>query len=193
METKKIPRKEFFTKSCQCGMAAFAGLFLLSNDSYSQSDNATDQSEIDKLNKRIRFSQQRFSDLIQHLDNYLDKETRLQLYRNVGESCACVNEDSISEFKGNLKGILDEQLKQNWLKEFNFCEEKGELKLAGKPKEECGCPLVKKGLTPVEFCNCSVGYMKKFYEIVTEKTVETQLDGSILMGDDHCSFTIRFS
>ena len=170
-----------------------AGFLFLSTDSYSRNENRYDQSELDKLKRRISFSQQRFADLIKHLDNYLDKEKRLQLYGKVGESCASVNEDAVAAFKGNLKGILDEQLKQNWLNDYNLDEEKGELKLAGKPKEECGCPLVKKGLTPVEFCNCSVGYMKKFYQIITEKEIEVSLNGSILMGDDHCSFTIKFT
>jgi len=187
-----MDRKDFFTKSCQCGIASFAGLFLLSNNLFGQTaEIASDETEV--LKYKLNFSRQRFSDLIKHLDGYLDEATRHQLYQKVGDSCASTYTDSLSVFKGNLQALLDEQLKQDWLKEYQLNESKGELKLIGKPKSECGCPLVKKGLTPIEFCNCSVGHMKKVYEVVTQKKVQVKLESSILMGNEHCNFTLVFS
>ena len=186
-------RKDFFTKSCQCGIASFAGLLLLSNNTYSQNENGVAPDESEKLKYQIDFSRQRFSDFIKHLDGFLEKEERMQLYSKVGESCASSYESEILKGKGNLKGVLNEQLKQDWLKDYQINEETGEIKLIGQPRENCGCPLVQKGLTPAEFCNCSIGHMKKFYELILDKKIEVRLDGSILMGNESCCFTIKYS
>lgn len=184
-------RKEFFAKSCQCGIATIVGLTLLPESSSAKMTNDSGQTE--QLKNKLNFSQERFSQFLQHLENYLDKENRLQLYRKLGESCAGTYEDAIISFKGNLKGMLEEQLKQDWLKDYHFNEDSGELRLVGKPKTECGCPLVKKGLTPIEFCNCSIGHMKRFYEMITDKRIDVNLNGSILLGNEQCSFTVKIS
>lgn len=185
-------RKDFFNKSCRCGIASLIGLTFIPNASFAQIADDSTQKEVEKIKNNMKFAQQRFSDLLKHLENYIDKETRLKLYENLGESCASVYVDQLTPLKGNLKMMLDEQLKQDWLKEYNLNESAGTLKLIGKPKGKCGCPLVQKGLTPKEFCNCSLGHMKKIYEVVSGKKITVTLDSSILLGNEQCSFTVNF-
>lgn len=184
-------RKEFFTKSCQCGLASFAGIILTADKSFFELNDSADQDDSGKLKYQLDFSRQRFTDLLKHLEIYLEKDKRLKLYQKIGESCASSYGEEIGKFRGNLKGILDEQSNQAWLNDYEFDEEKGEIKLNGNPRDSCGCPLVKKGLTPVEFCTCSTGHIRRIYEIVTGKNVEVRLVSSFLMGDDHCSFEIK--
>jgi hypothetical protein len=186
-------RKEFFNKSCQCGIASLIGLLFFPKDSIAGTHDNLNQKEIEKLKNDINFTQHRFSDLLKHLENFINKESRLQLYQNLGESCADLYVDQLTPLKGNLNMMLAEQLKQDWLQDYTLNESEGTLDLIGKPKEKCGCPLVHKGLTPKEFCNCSLGHMKKIYEVVMEKKVEVEIKKSILMGDEQCNFTIKFS
>lgn len=186
-----MDRKEFFTKTCQCGLASFAGIIL--TGSISGISEISDQDDSARLRYQLDFSRERFTDLLRHLENYVDKERRLELYRNVGESCASSYGEEIGKFRGNLKGILEEQAKQAWLGDYDLDEDKGEIRLNGAPRESCGCPLVRKGLTPAEFCSCSTGHIKRIYEIVTGKNVEVKLTSSFLMGADHCSFAIKIT
>jgi hypothetical protein len=186
-----MDRKEFFNKSCKCGIASLFGLIFIQNDSFAQSSDKLTLKEVEKIESNMDFAQQRFSDLLIHLENYIGNETRVKLYKDLGESCASAYVEQLTPLKGNLKMMLDEQLKQDWLKEYNLNESAGVLKLIGKPKGKCGCPLVQKGLTPKEFCNCSIGHIKKIYEVVTGKKIEVELDDSILMGNEQCSFTVR--
>ncbi len=186
-----MDRKEFFNKSCKCGIASLLGLIFIQEESFAQTSENLTLKEVEKIKSKMDFAQHRFSDLLKHLENYIGNETRVQLYMDLGESCASTYVEELTPLKGNLKMMLEEQLKQDWLKEYNLNESTGVLKLIGKPKGECGCPLVQKGLTPKEFCNCSLGHMKKIYEVVTGKKVEVELDDSVLMGNEQCSFTVR--
>lgn len=171
-------------------MATMAGLVLFSQPTFAK---GKDSSECDKLNGQIDFTKQRFSEFLNHLQDFLDEENRSLLYQKLGKSCAGSYQDFLQSFQGDLQGMLNEQLKQNWLKEYHYNEDKKELRLVGKPKEECGCPLVKMRLTPVEFCNCSKGHVKHAYETVMETKADVRIDSSILRGDEQCCFTITFS
>lgn len=167
-------------------------LMLVPKESFAKTTENNTNKEVEKVNSDMIFAQQRFSDLLKHLEKLLDKGTRISLYKNLGESCALTYAEQLTPFKGKLKLILDEQLRQDWLQEYNLDETQGVIKLVGKPKEKCGCPLVHEGITPKEFCNCSVGHFKKVYEVVTDKKIEVELEKSILMGDKQCNFTVKF-
>ena len=61
----------------------------------------------------------------------------------------------------------------------------------------CHCPWVKETIKdgtldqiPKEFCNCSGGYYKAYWEIVLEKPVEVKLLESVIRGDPHCRFAL---
>ncbi len=58
--------------------------------------------------------------------------------------------------------------------------------------EECTCPIVKEGVRNSYLCNCTIGYTKKIFETLFNKTIEVDLEQSILKGDKICKQLISF-
>ena len=57
---------------------------------------------------------------------------------------------------------------------------------------DCLCPLVEskpEGLSHT-FCQCSVGYVKQWYDMIFQKPVTVELLDSVLMGGPRCRFKI---
>lgn len=64
----------------------------------------------------------------------------------------------------------------------------------GLPSDEgaCLCPMVESkpaGLSDT-YCQCSVGYVKQWYEMIFERPVEVELLDSVLRGGRRCKFKI---
>jgi hypothetical protein len=64
----------------------------------------------------------------------------------------------------------------------------------GEASEEgaCLCPLVEskpEGLSDT-YCQCSVGYVKQWYDMLFQKPVTVELLDSVLMGGPRCRFKI---
>ena len=57
--------------------------------------------------------------------------------------------------------------------------------------EACTCPMVKEGVRNPYLCNCTVGYTKKIFEALFNRTVEVDLEQSILQGNKICKQLIR--
>ena len=57
--------------------------------------------------------------------------------------------------------------------------------------EACTCPMVKEGVRNPYLCNCTVGYTKKIFETLFNRTVEVDLEQSILQGNKICKQLIR--
>lgn len=57
----------------------------------------------------------------------------------------------------------------------------------------CVCQRVNATRIPISrtFCQCSVGYVHKVFEIVMDRKVEVELNSSIINGDVECKFTVR--
>ncbi|MCU0848728.1 MAG: DUF6144 family protein [Spirochaetes bacterium] len=52
--------------------------------------------------------------------------------------------------------------------------------------EECTCPMVKEGVSNPYLCNCTMGYTRKIFETLFNRTIEVDLEKSILNGDKIC-------
>ncbi len=52
--------------------------------------------------------------------------------------------------------------------------------------EECTCPMVKEGVSNSYLCNCTIGYTKKVFETLFNRTIEVDLEQSILKGNKIC-------
>lgn len=52
--------------------------------------------------------------------------------------------------------------------------------------EECSCPLAKAGLDNSYLCNCTLSYTKNIFETLFDKSVEVELEKTILWGDQIC-------
>lgn len=57
--------------------------------------------------------------------------------------------------------------------------------------EECTCPMVKKGINNPFLCNCTIGYTKKIFETLFDRTISINLEKSILRGDKICKQVIH--
>ncbi len=57
----------------------------------------------------------------------------------------------------------------------------------------CFCPLVRETAKriPLDYCYCSAGWYRGIYEAVFGRTVEVEVEKSLLDGDDCCRFRIR--
>lgn len=60
----------------------------------------------------------------------------------------------------------------------------------------CHCPWAREAVrtgdkvAPI-FCNCSVGFHKKSWEVIFQQPIQVDVLESILQGDDHCRFAIH--
>ena len=57
----------------------------------------------------------------------------------------------------------------------------------------CSCPLVKQGLTPPEFCDCTLGWQEEAYSKMLGRPVKAELEESILRGGRRCVFRICYA
>lgn len=177
-----MERKEFLFKTCAaCGCA---GMAMLTGQSVSAA--VAD----DKEDWRIGFMQKRFAHLVDFMNTSVDEATQLQMLEEMGRFCARQHKEGYEKFAGNTEGFLKE-LESQYIEKVIYDKEKQTISLRGKQQENCVCAFAaNKGISPI-FCNCSRGYMKEMFTVVTGKPVETTVDESILRGSDRCSFSIQ--
>lgn len=134
------------------------------------------------------FMRQRFADLLGEIEKQVAPEHLSSALGKVGAGCADAS-GIIGPFAGNPEGFIAE-IRKRWGAEVNYDAAGGVVALSF-PGTECACPLVRKGVTPVSMCQCSLGWQKHAWSVVFGKPVEPKLLGSILRGGEHCSFEIR--
>ncbi len=59
----------------------------------------------------------------------------------------------------------------------------------------CYCPLIRaaRKRMPLEYCCCSAGWYRGIYQGIFGRPVDVVVEASLLNGDDHCRFSIRFA
>ena len=61
----------------------------------------------------------------------------------------------------------------------------------------CHCPWVKESFlqddvdVPSRFCSCSAGFHKRFWEVVLDRPLKSEIRESVLAGDDRCTIAIH--
>jgi predicted hydrocarbon binding protein len=158
--------------------------FLNSGEIFAGSKNSTSNEETDW---RIDFMRNRFRDLINILNNDLDKESLIPILKQLGSKCG---EGFAKDFKNNPQGFFT-FIKERWAESVNYAEGKGIIRVNEKVRNSCNCPFVKDKDAPDVLCNCSLGTQKKIYESLFGRQVEVKLEKSVLRGDERCSFTIK--
>ena len=142
---------------------------------------------------------------MERLDSLVDQKTRVQIMENCGENCAKVNNRVIErgkakrkKFKTNDEFLAAEILKPNpgtrLTREGNVVFQFYTPKAFTRPMR-CYCGLLR-GL-PEEttisstYCNCSKGFVKKYWETVLEQPVTVELLQSAVSGAQECKFAIH--
>ncbi len=177
-----MERKEFLFKTC--AMCGCAGMAMLSGQPVHAAiaDNEEDW--------RVGFMQKRFAHLVDFMNTHMNEATQVTMLEEMGRFCANQNKENYKKFAGNIETLLKD-LEGQFIEKATYNKENQTISLLGKKQEKCVCAFAgDKNISP-SFCNCSQGYMKEMFTVVTGKTVEVTLDESILKGSDRCSFTVQ--
>ncbi len=183
-----------FLKSCASGFCSCAALGLLSEDSApAQSAQASPGAdpEKDELKWKLNAAQIRFAKLLQILNQNLDDPVKQKILQQLGADCAQSYQELAAKYRGNLRGFLD-YISTKWVEKAEYDVKAGTIRITDKAKQ-CTCPLVKPGVAPKDFCNCTLGWQKAIYSVVSGRPVEAEIEESMLRGGTRCVFRIRLS
>lgn len=132
----------------------------------------------------------RFSKLVEILETRLPENERKQTLHALGAKCANTYKAAlIDRYKGNLKGFLEEG-RRLWMAEAEYDEANGTIRIVDK-SPTCSCPMVKEGVTPPSFCDCTLGWQAEAYSTILGRPVTAELEESILRGGKRCVYRIR--
>ena len=130
------------------------------------------------------------ADLIDSLDNNVDKKTIAKILEQCGRQCQSQSfvkkAKAIYEKSKNTDDFLN-KLGQV----YKHLRREGNKVYIVYPK--CYCPQVNKipkGKLSGTYCNCSRGWAKALFEGATGKPVEVNMKKSIINGDDQCKFEV---
>jgi len=142
---------------------------------------------------------------MEKLDALVDEKTRVQIMQNCGYSCAKKNSNVIERAVARRKkyASIDEFLEaeqQKPMKGTKLAREGNILYQFYTPQAftrpmRCYCGLLR-GLPNEEtvsktYCNCSRGFVEKFWENVLGRPVKVDLMQSVVSGDKECKFAIH--
>lgn len=143
-------------------------------------------------------------DAVGRLDALVNEETRVQIMENCGYNCAEVNRRIIERAKVRRKKFkgIDEFLEAEQRKPMvgtKLVREGNTLYQFYTPRVftrsmRCYCVLLR-GLPEdekisVTYCNCSKGFVKKFWENILERPLRVELMQSAVSGGSECKFAI---
>lgn len=138
------------------------------------------------------------------LDKLADKKTRNKIMENCGYNCSIVNKRVIEKAKARRE-------KYKSIDEFIEAEERNpmagtRIKRDGNilyqfyapqsytRKMRCFCSLLRRlpadERVSITYCQCSKGFVKKFWEGVLEKPVRVEIMQSVVSGAPECKFKI---
>lgn len=145
------------------------------------------------------------AEAMERLNALVDEKTRVQIMENCGYNCADVNGKVIERAKARRKKFksIDEFLEAEQRKPMTGTRlvRKGNTlyqfytpRAFSRPMR-CYCSLLR-GLPDNEkvsttYCNCSKGFVKKFWENVMERPVRVELMQSVVSGASECKFAIH--
>lgn len=179
-----MDRKSFLQTCSLCACTGMTSAVL------NQSANAEESKQEDW---RIGHMQRWAADIVNNLDDSVDEKTKVNILEACGRSCSKTYINSIIQFKGDLEGFLAES-KKCWKMESRLSKDKTQLTLIGNKAAQCVCPLGKNPpMNSKSFCNCSNGWMKETFEMVTGKKVDVKLKRSIIRGDGQCEWDLTFA
>jgi predicted hydrocarbon binding protein len=186
-----MDRKAFLkccaTAACSCvvpGSHQEHALLAQSGDRVPLSDQ-----EKEDLKWKLNAVQVRFAKLVNILNDILDQPEKKKVLQRLGGECAQSYRDLVEKYKGNLMGFLD-HVQKAWVEKVEYDEKAGTIRIVDKARQ-CTCPFVKQGITPKDFCNCTLGWQKATYSALLGRPVEAEIGESILRGGTQCIFRIR--
>jgi hypothetical protein len=138
-----------------------------------------------------KFVERWVTDLLENLENSLEKGELERLLVENGRDCARGGAiDHARERAGDLEGFLE--VMRSWLGGDNVSRDGDRIRVV---YDRCLCPLVAEGpdRLPDSYCICSTGWLHEMFETVTGNPVEVELHDSIKRGGKACVFTVTIA
>jgi hypothetical protein len=188
-------RKEFL-RDCTAAACAAAGVCYAGRTGEAKAlepeSQGCDPKELDDIQNRANAAHLRFSKLIEILEARLPEQERKQILHTLGGKCAdTYRAELLNRFKGNIHGFLEEG-RRHWMAESEYDEAKGTIRIVDKGRS-CTCPMVKVGVTPGSFCDCTLGWQEEAYSEILGRPVKAELEESILRGGKRCVYRITIA
>jgi predicted ArsR family transcriptional regulator len=177
-----MKRSEFLKAAGVMGFCCCAGAAGLAQ---SPAAKPSDTPEVNELRRKLDFMQKRIARLIQALE----EPTRKKVLETMGRECAREFGHLTGRFKGKPKEFLEEA-RRIWMDKADYDEKAGTIRVMDRPGN-CTCAFVRIGLTPPEFCQCSVGWQKEAYATILGKPMDAEIESSVLRGDERCAFRMQ--
>lgn len=207
MMNSSMNRKEFLKSAGQCCLGTCACVVMggiMSANADEPVNAPPKKAETIRSEKRIEFAEVWVTRFMDVLDENLDAETRRKIMMANGKKCY---RGWIADTGQQIKPVTLERFTE-WVKnnikddsirvdgniiyfQFNSAAETGLPSVDG----QCLCSFVEtkpKGLSGT-YCDCSVGYVKEWYELLLARPVEVELVESVLRGGKRCKFKITVS
>lgn len=181
-------RKEF-VKDCVAAIGAAGFCCAGKAHEAMAAEVAPPTCDAEELN-RADAAKLRFSKLVEILESRLQEQERKQVLHALGGRCAdTYRADLIDRYRGNIRGFLEEG-RRHWMAEADYDEAKGTIRIVDKGPS-CSCPMVKAGVTPGSFCDCTLGWQEEAYSEILGRPVKAELEESILRGGTRCVYRIK--
>lgn len=142
---------------------------------------------------------------VEKLDATVNEQTRVRIMQSCGYNCAKKNHKVIERAVARRKkhGSIDEFLEAEQrkpMKGTKLMREGGTLYQYYTPQAftrpmRCYCSLFRELPTEdtvsITYCNCSKGFVEKYWEAVLERPVEVDVLQSAISGANECKFAIH--
>jgi hypothetical protein len=190
--TVMTTRKEFLKTCALTACAAGVCCSAVTPEVKASEDGrqACDPRELSDTQNRADAARLRFSRLVEIIETRLPEQERKQMLHALGAKCADTYRGPLLDrYKGNINGFLAEG-RRNWMAEADYDEAHGTIRIVDKGPG-CSCPMVKEGVTPPSFCDCTLGWQEAAYSTILGRPVCAELEESILRGGKKCIYRIR--
>jgi hypothetical protein len=176
-----MKRKEFLAAAATLGGCLCTGAFARAAATPAPEASP----EVKDLRGKIDFMQKRMARLVRALD----EPTRQKVLETMGRECAKEFSGLTEKYRGKPQEFLDEA-RRIWMKEASYDAATGTIRVVDRA-DRCTCAFVQPGLTPADFCACTLGWQKEAYATILGEPVDVEVEASILRGDTHCGFCIK--
>lgn len=177
-------KRNEFLKSCAGGLCSCAALSVLPISSEATTNQASENEDW-----RIGFMQQRFAKLVEILGDQLGDEKRNEILKMMGRECAKHFYYRALKFQGNLQAYLDD-IQKDWFEKVEYDQPIKNIRITDKLTSRCACPFVDISKMDRAYCQCTIGWQKEIYSLVSGRDVDVVLESSVLNGDKKCIYKI---
>lgn len=188
-----MDRKEFFQKSASWGLCACALAFLKPITS-SASEEPSSLAPPSASDTEKEFIIHWMNDLMDTMDQVLDRETKIKLIEGCGKSCF-----NRHQFKKDIaikgEGSLD-KLMEAYKSGFEIWKDNDKVHIRyGEVSQGCYCPAAKTrpiGKDDV-FCECTRSTHQTIFETALKRPFKVEVLESVRRGGKTCHFLVHLS